>query len=127
MQHGLSESLLGRYEAINLTHWDYHEMEQAFGFTLDEFIYFGGYPGCAFLITDELRWRDYIRNSVIEPNLERDILAMQRIDKPSLLKRLFELACLYSGQVVSFNKMLGQCMTPGIRQPWLDILNCYPK
>lgn len=113
MQEGLSESLLGRYETIDLTHWLFTEMQQAFGFTLDEFIYFGGYPGSADLISDEIRWRNFIRNAVIEPNVERDILAMQRIDKPALLKRLFELACLYATQTVSYNKMLGQLRDAG--------------
>ena len=113
IQSGLSESLLGRYEILELTHWDYREMNEAFDLTLDEFIYFGGYPGSADLIHDELRWRDYLRNSIIEPNIEKDVLSMQRVDKPVLLKRLFELACAYPAQMMSYNKMLGQLYDAG--------------
>ena len=108
MQRGLTESLAGRYEVLELTHWSLTEMAAAFDFDLDKYIYFGGYPGPAPIVRDQNRWRSFISQSLIEPNLERDILALQRVDKPVLLKRLFELASGYSGQILSYNKMLGQ-------------------
>ena len=108
MQRGMSESLAGRYEVIDLEHWSFAEMAAAFDFDLDRYLYFGGYPGAAPLIRDEARWRSFIRRSLIEPNIERDILALQRVDKPILLKRLFGLGAAYSGQILSYNKMLGQ-------------------
>ncbi len=108
MQRGLTESLAGRYEILELTHWSLAEMAAAFDFDLDKYIYFGGYPGPAPIVRDQSRWRSFINYSLIEPNLERDILALQRVDKPVLLKRLFELASGYSGQILSYNKMLGQ-------------------
>lgn len=113
MQQGLTESLAGRFETIPLTHWSYSEMKRAFDFDIDQYVYFGGYPGTAGFINDQERWARNVSESLIEPNIERDILAMQRIDKPALLKRLFELATSYSGQMLSYNKMLGQLHDAG--------------
>ena len=113
IQSGLSESLAGRFESIRVTHWSFPEMSAAFDFTLDQFVYFGGYPGAARLVADEERWRSYIQQALIEPHLERDLLAMTRVDKPALLKKLFELGSSYSGQILSYNKMLGQLQDVG--------------
>ena len=113
MQRGMSESLAGRFETIRLMHWSFSEMATAFDFDLPAYVYFGGYPGAARLVREQNRWRGYITDSLIEPNIERDILAMQRVDKPALLKRLFELGAEYSGQILSYNKMLGQLQDAG--------------
>ena len=113
MQRGMSESLAGRYETIRVMHWSFSEMSAAFDFDLPGYVYFGGYPGAASLVREQDRWRAYIAESLIEPNIERDILVMQRVDKPSLLKRLFELGAGYSGQILSYNKMLGQLLDAG--------------
>ena len=108
MQSGLSESLTGRFEPIRVTHWSFAEISAAFGFDLPHYLYFGGYPEAYGLVGDEDRWRDYILGAVVEPSIERDILALARVDKPALLKRLFELGSAYSGQMLSYTKMLGQ-------------------
>jgi uncharacterized protein len=108
MQKGLGESLAGRYESIFLGHWSFAEMHAAFGVSLDEYLLYGGYPLGASLRPDETRFKDYVRNALIEPVLSRDVLAQARIEKPALLRRLFVLACEYGGQVLSYNKMLGQ-------------------
>ena len=113
MQRGMSESLAGRYETVHLTHWSFPEMSAAFGFDLPSYIYFGGYPGGASLVQAQRRWCAYITEALVEPNIERDILAMQRVDKPALLKRLFELGTEFSGQILSYNKMLGQLQDAG--------------
>jgi predicted AAA+ superfamily ATPase len=114
MQKGLTESLAGRYEPIRMAHWSYIEMQAAFDFSLDEYIYFGGYPGSAHLIRDESRWRQYVRSALIHPNIEMDILQMTRVDKPALLKALFELGCgAYSGQIIAFDKLRGQLVDAG--------------
>ena len=113
IQSGLSESLAGRFESVRVTHWSFPEVATAFNLTLDQYVYFGGYPGAAVLATDEDRWRSYILQALIEPHLERDLLAMTRVDKPALLKRLFELGASYSGQILSYNKMLGQLQDAG--------------
>lgn len=108
IQKGLSESLAGRYELIPVTHWGFAEMQQAFDFSLEEYVYFGGYPGSASLIHDESRWRRYVKESLIQPNIEKDILQMVRIKNPALLKQLFELGCHYSGQELSLTKMIAE-------------------
>ena len=113
MQRGMSESLAGRYETIRVPHWSFPEMSAAFDFDLPGYVYFGGYPGAAPLVREQDRWRAYVTEALVEPNIERDILAMQRVDKPSLLKRLFELGAEYSGQILSYNKMLGQLRDAG--------------
>jgi len=113
MQQGLTESLAGRFELIRVTHWSFPEMHEAFGFDLPSYIYFGGCPGAAHRIHDQPRWREYIRSSLIEPNIERDILSMTRVNKPALLKRAFELGGSYSGQILSYTKMQGQLQDAG--------------
>ena len=113
MQSGLTESLAGRFEPIRITHWSFAEMSAAFGFDLPQYLYFGGYPGAVSRVRDQGRWRSYIRESLIEPTIERDIFAMQRVGKPALLKQLFKLSADYSGQILSYNKMLGQLQDAG--------------
>lgn len=113
MQQGLVESLAGRFEVVHLPHWSYPEMRTAFAFSLEQYLYFGGYPGAAPLIGDPQRWRRYLLDSLIETTIARDVLLMSRVDKPALLRRLFELGCRYSGQVLSYTKMLGQLQDAG--------------
>jgi hypothetical protein len=108
MQKGLSESLAGRFEQWNLTHWTYNEMHEAFGITPEEYAYFGSYPGAQEFTNDEKRWKSYIQNSLIETVITKDVLLMERIEKPVLLRRLFELGSQYSGQILSYTKMMGQ-------------------
>ncbi|MDQ6966984.1 MAG: DUF4143 domain-containing protein, partial [Mariprofundaceae bacterium] len=113
MQEGMSESLAGRYELIRITHWSFMEMHEAFDFDLNDYLYFGGYPGAADFIRDEQRWRNYVNGSLIEPSIEKDIFEMTRVDKPALLKQLFHLGCAYSGQILALDKMLGQLQGAG--------------
>jgi predicted AAA+ superfamily ATPase len=113
IQNGLTESLAGRFEVFPMTHWTYSEMKEAFNFSVEQYIYFGAYPGAASFVQDETRWKNYVRNSLIETTISKDILMMTRIDKPALLKRLFELGCLYSGQILAFNKLLGELQDAG--------------
>jgi predicted AAA+ superfamily ATPase len=113
LQHGLTESLSGRFELIHLPHWSFTEMNTAFGFDIEKYIFFGGYPGAAPLINDQKRWVRYIRDALIETTISRDVLLLTRVDKPALLRQLFELGCLYSGQIISYSKMLGQLQDAG--------------
>lgn len=113
LQKGLTESLAGRFETLYVGHWSYAEMKAAFGWNIQQYIYFGGYPGSATLIEDEERWKKYIKESLIETSISKDILMMTRVDKPALLKRLFELGCIYSGQILSFTKIVGQLQDAG--------------
>jgi len=113
MQQGLTESLAGRFEVLRLPHWSLTEMREAFGVSAEQFLYFGGYPGAAPLIEDLPRWRRYLLDALVETTIARDVLLLTRVDKPALLRRLFELGCRYSGQVLSYSKMLGQLHEAG--------------
>ncbi len=113
IQKGLTESLAGRFETFYLGHWSFAEMTAAFGWSIEQYIYFGGYPGSAVLIEDEERWKSYIKDSLIETSISKDILMLTRVDKPALLKRLFEIGCLYSGQILSYTKITGQLHDAG--------------
>ena len=113
VRQGIGDSLAGRFETISLPHWSYREMRDAFGFDLDRYVYHGGYPGAAPLAGEPDRWRRYILDSLVETTIARDVLLLERIQKPVLLHRLFELGCRYSGQVLSFTKMLGQLQDAG--------------
>lgn len=110
---GLTESLAGRFEVVHLPHWSFEEMRAAFGFSLDQYLFYGGYPGAAPLVRQPRRWARYIADSLIETSISRDVLLLTRVDKPALLRRLFELACRYSGQALSYTKMLGQLHDAG--------------
>ena len=126
LKKGLTESLAGRYELIRLGHWSYQEMQDAFGFTLDEYIYFGGYPGPAHLIRDERRWKKYVKDSLVAPAIEKDVIMTSNIYKPALMKRLFELGCGYSAEVLSLTKLIGQLQDAGnvtTLAGYLEILN----
>lgn len=113
VQRGLTESLAGRFEVIRVSHWSYAEMREAFGWELDRYLYFGGYPGATALVDEPDRWLAYIRDSLIETTISRDVLLLQPVQKPALLRQLFRLACDYSGQIVSYTKLLGQLQDVG--------------
>jgi len=113
IQRGLTDSLAGRFEILHVPHWAFAEMQAAFGFTLDQYVFYGGYPGSAPLIGEPERWARYIKDSLIETTVSRDVLLLTRVDKPALLRQLFELGCRMSGQILSYTKMLGQLQDAG--------------
>ncbi|MDR2203739.1 MAG: ATP-binding protein [Nitrososphaerota archaeon] len=113
LQKGLSESLMGRFEILYSPHWNYAECKEAFGYSLEDFLFFGGYPGAAGLIKDEERWTRYMGTSIVEPTISQDILMMEEVRKPALLRSLFMLGSIYSAQELSFTKMLGQLCDAG--------------
>lgn len=113
LEKGLSESLAGRFEEIRMTHWSYAEMQECFGFTLEQYMYYGGYPGAAPLIYDEDRYQQYIQSAIVEATINKDILMDTPISKPALLRQTFELGASYSSNLLSLNKMLGALMDAG--------------
>ena len=113
LQKGLKESLGGRYEMIDVWHWSFEDMHSAFGYTLDDYILFGGYPGAADLRGDEARWKRYVRDAIIEPSITLDILQLETVAKPELLRQTFVLGCIYSGKILSYQKMTGQLQEAG--------------
>jgi len=110
---GAAESLAGRFFLHRCLHWSYRECRQAFGWDLERWLFFGGYPGTAALVDDEPAWRAYVTDSLVETVLARDVLAMHTIAKPTLLRHLFALAAAFPAQVLSYNKMLGQLQDAG--------------
>jgi hypothetical protein len=126
LRKGLKESLAGRFELIRMGHWTAQEMEDAFGWTTDQWIYFGGYPGTASLVNDMRRWRKYVKDSLVAPAIEKDVIMTSSIYKPELMKRLFELGCSYSAEELSLTKVLGQLQDAGnvtTLASYLTILN----
>ena len=126
LRKGLTESLAGRFELIRLGHWTFLEMSDAFGWTLDEWIYYGGYPGTAAFVKDMRRWRKYVKESLVAPSIEKDVILTSNIYKPALMKQLFELGCSYSAELLSLTKTLGQLQDAGnvtTLSSYLEILN----
>lgn len=112
-ERDMADSLMGRFETIKIPHWSFFEMEEAFNFSLEQYIYYGGYPGAAELIGDESRWAEYIRSAIIDATINKDVLADAVVNKPALLRQTFELAAAYSGEIVSLTKMIGQLQDAG--------------
>ena len=127
LQKGLSESLMGRFEILYSPHWNYSECKEAFGYSLEDFLFFGGYPGVAGLIKDEERWARYMGASIVEPTISQDILMMEEVRKPALLRSLFMLGSIYSAQELSFTKMLGQLCDAGNTVTLAHYLNLLSK
>lgn len=113
LQRGLSESLAGRFLLHRCPHWSWTECREAFGWDLDRWLFFGGYPGAAPLADDEALWKRYVADSLVEPAIARDVLQLQMIHKPALLRHLFAFAASFPSQYVSYNKMLGQLQDAG--------------
>ena len=110
---GLTESLAGRFETLPIPHWSFPEMQTAFGWDLKQYLFYGAYPGAAPLIKQPFRWSRYLMDALVETTVARDVLLLSRVDKPALLRRLFELGCAYSGQILSYTKMTGQLQDAG--------------
>ncbi len=113
IEKGLTESLAGRFELIRLPHWTFTEMRECFGWTLPQYIYYGGYPGAATYIQSDARWRNYVKDALIEPSISRDVLMNTTIMKPQLLRQLFELGSSYSGELLSLTKVAAQLQDVG--------------
>lgn len=113
LDKGLADSLAGRFERIIMSHWNYSEIRDAFGWDIDKFIYYGAYPGAADLVDTSERWQEYITASIIDATINKDILIDTPIHKPALLRQTFELASFYSSQELSLTKLLGQMTDAG--------------
>ena len=113
LKKGLTESLAGRFELVPMGHWSYEEMREAFGWDINQYIYFGGYPGSAVYLPNESRWRRYMRDAIVSPAIEKDVLQTTYVYKPALMHQLFRLGCGYSGELLAYNKMLGMLQDGG--------------
>lgn len=110
---GLADSLAGRFELLRAYHWNFSQWVEAFGGTLDEYLVYGGYPGAAEYQKDEQRWLDYIRTSIVEAVIGKDIMQQTKIARPALFKQVFELCCSYPAAEISLRKLVGQLQDPG--------------
>ncbi|PWU17151.1 MAG: hypothetical protein C5B49_09485 [Bdellovibrio sp.] len=125
IEKDLRESLAGRYELIRVEHWNFSEAHRAFALTIDEFLEFGCYPGSIPFIKDRERWSSYIKDSIVEPAIGRDILQLHPIENPALLRQLFSVCVGHPSQVISLNKLQGQLQDRGALstlQNYLDLL-----
>ncbi len=113
LQQGLNESLAGRFELIKIPHWSFNEMHQCFGISAEQYAWFGGYPGSVVFLNEEARWKDYVKNALIESTISKDILMLTRISKPALMRQVFEMGVSYSSKILSYNKMIGQLQEAG--------------
>ncbi len=113
LRQGMQESLAGRYERIDAHHWSLAECQESLGWSLDEYLKFGGYPAAGELVSDLDRWQNFIRNSIVEPVLFKDILGLTSISKPALFRQTFELTMAYPAQEISLQKILGQLQDKG--------------
>lgn len=113
LARGVTESLAGRFFLHRCLHWSWRECREAFGWDLDRWIFFGGYPGAAPLVDDQPAWQSYVLDSLIETVLSRDVLAMQTVAKPTLLRHLFSFSASHPAQIISYTKMLGEIQDAG--------------
>ena len=113
LEKGLSESMAGRFEEIRMGHWSYQEMKESFGLSVEQYLFYGSYPGAAALIGDSDRFEQYIQSAIIDSAINKDILMDTPINKPALLRQTFELGAAYSGKLLSLNKMLGSLQDAG--------------
>ncbi len=113
IQKKLPESLAGRFEIIRFPHWSYPECQKAFGCNLEDYLFYGGYPGGYELIHDETRWKQFVTDSLIETAITRDIMILADVQKPVLLRKLLYIGCEYGGQIVSYGKILGDLNDAG--------------
>ena len=113
IQRGLTESLAGRFEVIGVPHWDFAQSTALNKMTFESYLRVGGYPGSYRFLKDETRWRYFIRESIVENVLNKDILAFNQIRKPALFRQAVELLFSYPAQTISYTKILGQLQDHG--------------
>ena len=113
IQKGLQESLAGRFQVHQVFHWNFEESKEAYNLSFEEFLTFGGYPGSYRFIEKPDEWVSYIKHSIIDPVIGKDILSQTRVKSPALFKQCFEIATSYPAQEISYTKLLGQLQDRG--------------
>jgi predicted AAA+ superfamily ATPase len=110
---GLDESLAGRFELISATHWNFEESRIGLGYHLEDYLVFGGYPEAAQFKDNFDRWQSYLKSSIIESVIGKDILRQRTVRKPALFRQAFEILASYPAQEISYTKLLGQLQEKG--------------
>ena len=113
IQSGLTESLAGRFELTRIYHWTFTELKEAFGYDLDRYLLYGGYPGAVAFEDDYDRWYAYLKDAIVEAVIGKDILQNRRVANPALFRQAFEILCRYPAQEISYTKLLGQLQDKG--------------
>lgn len=113
IQTGLTESLAGRFELTRIYHWNYMELKSAFGYDLERFLLYGGYPGSVAYEEEYDRWYAYLKDSIVEAVIGKDILLNRKVGSPALFRQAFEILCRYPAQEISYTKLLGQLQDKG--------------
>ena len=113
IQTGLTESLAGRFEMTRVYHWTYTELKSAFGYDLERFLLYGGYPGSVPFEEEFDRWYAYLKDSIVEAVIGKDILLNRKVGNPALFRQAFEILCRYPAQEISYTKLLGQLQDKG--------------
>lgn len=113
IQKGLTESLTGRFQLIRAHHWNFHESNQGYGLNFESFLKFGGYPGSYPFILKSEKWAEYVKHSIIDTVIEKDILFNQNVKSPALFKQVFQILSSYPAQEISYTKLLGQLQDKG--------------
>lgn len=106
------ESLAGRFERLTLAHWQAAELARVFRLSRSaaarHVVTLGGYPALVALRGDPQRAVAYLRESIVEPAIGRDVLALGAIRRPAMLRRVFAACALSPAQIVSLQKMRGR-------------------
>lgn len=113
IQSGVTESLAGRFELLRVHHWTFAELQAAFGYDLDRYLAYGGYPGAVALEGDPDRWYAYMKDAIVEAVIGKDILQSRKVANPALFRQAFEILCAYPAQEISYTKLLGQLQDKG--------------
>ena len=113
IQTGLTESLAGRFELTRIYHWTFAELQKAFGYELERFLLYGGYPGSVPYEDDYDRWYAYLKDSIVESVIGKDILLNRKVNNPALFRQAFEILCRYPAQEISYTKLLRQLQDKG--------------
>ena len=113
LQKGLTESLAGRFELVKSYHWTFHELKIAFDYDLERYLTYGGYPGAVTYESDFDRWYAYLKDSIVEAVIGKDILLNRKVGNPALFRQAFEILCRYPSQEISYTKLLGQLQDRG--------------
>jgi predicted AAA+ superfamily ATPase len=113
IQTGLTESLAGRFELITVPHWGFHESRKEFGYSIDDWLRWGGYPGSDSFRKNDARWRSYLTQSIVDAVIGRDILTLKTVKNPALFRQAFAIACGFPAQELSYAKLLGQLQDAG--------------
>lgn len=113
IQKGLSESLAGRYQAHYVYHWSFFESHKAYNLNFQDYLIYGGYPASYPFIKNKIQWLNYVKHSIVEPVIGKDILSSHKVKSPALFKQCFDLICSYPAQEISYTKLLGQLQKKG--------------